>query len=143
MHFIVFSVLGIIFNVVNIALVIPMLNILFDYETDTSTSITKMPEFSFSLDFFIDTFNYYFTTIVREQGATDALLFICMSIIASVLLTNLLRYLERMVALRLKIEHVKNMRMALLRHVSRLNIGYFNNQRRGHEGKSGVIAKSY
>ena len=57
-QFLLFSVLGIVFSVINIALVIPMLNILFDYETDASSAVTEMPEFSFSLDFFIDTFNY-------------------------------------------------------------------------------------
>lgn len=130
-QFLFFSVLGIVFSVINIALVIPMLNILFDYESDASSAVTAMPKFSFSLDFFIKTFNYYFTTIVREQGATEALLFICVSIIVSVLLTNVFRYLERMVASRLKVDIVKAIRMDLFTNVSRLHIGYFNNQRKG------------
>jgi subfamily B ATP-binding cassette protein MsbA len=130
-QFIIFSVLGIIFSVVNIALVIPMLNMLFGYSRDATTAVAALPEFSFSLDYLIDTFNYYFTTIIREHGPMDALLFICVSIATSVILTNLFRYMERMVASRVKVDIVKNMRMDIFKNVSGLHIGYFNNQRKG------------
>lgn len=132
LQFIVFSVLGIIFSVINMALVMPMLNMLFGYQgDDASTAVTEPPPFSVSLDFFIDTFNYYFTTIVREHGPMDALLFICVSIIISVVFTNLFRYMERMIASNVKVDIVKNMRMDIFKNVSGLHIGYFNNQRKG------------
>lgn len=127
----VFSVLGILFSVVNIALVIPMLNMLFGYQADVSTAVSEKPEFALSPDFLIDTFNYYFTSIIREHGVMDAMLFICVSIVTSMVLTSLFRYMERMVASRVKVDIVKNMRMDLFKSVSRLHIGYFNNQRKG------------
>lgn len=130
-QFLVFSVLGILFSVVNIALVIPMLNMLFGYQADVSTAVTKKPEFELSPDFIIDTFNYYFTSIIREHGVMDAMLFICASIVTSMIITSLFRYMERMVASRVKVDIVKNMRMDLFNSVSRLHIGYFNNQRKG------------
>jgi subfamily B ATP-binding cassette protein MsbA len=130
-QFVVFSVLGIIFSVVNIALVIPMLNMIFGYQRDPSSIISKKPVFTISLDYFLDTFNYYFTTIIREHGPIDALLFICVSIVASVLITNVFRYMERMVASRIKVDIVKNLRMDLFTNVSGLHIGYFNSQRKG------------
>ena len=130
-QFLVFSVLGIIFSVVNIALVVPMLNMLFGYEADPSTAVTTEPKFTLSLDYIVDTFNFHFTRIVRESGPMDALMFICVSIVVSVILTNFFRYLERMIASRLKVDVVKNLRMDLFRNVSGLHIGYFNNQRKG------------
>lgn len=130
-QFLLFSVLGIIFSVVNVALIIPMLNMLFGYTERADTAVSDPPEFSVSLDFLIDTFNYYFTTIIRDHGPMDALLFICVSIVTSVILTNLFRYMERMVASRVKVDIVKNMRMDIFKNVSGLHIGYFNNQRKG------------
>ncbi len=130
-RFLIFSVLGIIFSVLNIALVVPMMNILFGYQKDASTAIAVKPEFSISSDFIIDTFNYYFTSIIRERGVMDAMLFICVSIVVSMIFTSLFRYMERMVASRVKVDIVKNLRMDLFTNVSRLHIGYFNNQRKG------------
>lgn len=130
-QFVVFSVLGILFSVVNIALVVPMLNMIFGYQADPSTIVSTKPEFSISLDYFIDTFNYYFTRIIREHGPIDALLFICVSIVVSIVITNIFRYMERMVASRVKVDIVKNLRMDLFKNVSGLHIGYFNSQRKG------------
>lgn len=130
-QFLVFAVLGILFSVVNIALVIPMLNMLFGYQADASTAVTEKPEFALSPDFIIDTFNYHFTSIIREHGVMDAMLFICASIVISMILTSLFRYMERMVASRVRVDIVKNMRMDLFKSVSRLHLGYFNNQRKG------------
>ncbi len=129
--FIVFSILGILFSVANIALVIPMLNILFGYTEKTIKVIPALPKFSLSINYVLDVFNYYFVTIIKQYGPMDAMLFICASIIVSVLLTNLFRYVERMTASRIKVDVVKNMRMNIFRNVSDLHIGFFNNQRKG------------
>lgn len=131
-QFLIYSVLGIIFSVANIALVIPMLNMLFGYTQNKAPQVAAtMPKFSLSLDFVLDVFDYYFMKVIREHGPMNALLFICVSIIISVVLTNLFRYMERMVASRLKVDIVKNIRMHIFRNVSELHIGYFNNQRKG------------
>ncbi|MBT1700166.1 ABC transporter ATP-binding protein/permease [Fulvivirgaceae bacterium PWU4] len=131
-QFLIYSVLGIIFSVANIALVIPMLNMLFGYTQNKAPQVAAaMPRFSLSLDFVLDVFDYYFMKVIREHGPMNALLFICVSIIISVVLTNLFRYMERMVASRLKVDIVKNIRMHIFRNVSELHIGYFNNQRKG------------
>lgn len=130
-RFVIYAVLGIIFSVINVALVIPMLNMLFGYKQDATTSVSELPEFSISIDFLVDTFNYYFTSIIREHGPMNALLFVCVSIIASVILTNFFRYLERMVASGIKVDIVKNLRMDIFKNVSDLHIGYFNSQRKG------------
>lgn len=130
-QFIIFSVLGIIFSVVNVAFAIPLMNVLFGYTEKTITEVKTLPEFSLSLNYILDTFNYYFIRIIKEHGPMDALLFICISIVISVILTNLFRYMERMVASRIKVDIVKNMRMNIFRNVSDLHIGYFNTNRKG------------
>jgi ATP-binding cassette, subfamily B, bacterial MsbA len=130
-QFLVYSVLGILFSVVNIALVIPMLNMLFGYSEGKTQAVTKLPDFSFSVDYLLDTFNYYFISIVRDRGPVDALLFICVSIIVSMIFTNLFRYLERMTASKIKVDIVKNMRMHIFRNATELHMGFFNSTRKG------------
>src|SRR5688500_6339360 len=91
-QFLIFSILGIIFSVVNLALVLPMLNMLFGIEDDPSKAVKTQPKFTLSLDYIIDSFNFQLTRIVNEHGSMDALVFICLSIVASVILTNAFRY---------------------------------------------------
>jgi LytS/YehU family sensor histidine kinase len=43
----------------------------------------------------------------------------------------LFRYLERVIATKMRVDLVKNIRMDIFRNVSQLHIGYFNNERKG------------
>jgi subfamily B ATP-binding cassette protein MsbA len=130
-QFFIYSFLGIIFSVVNVAMLIPMVNMLLGYSQNKITQVPKPPAFSLSVDYLLNTFKYHFTNIIRENGPMNALLFICVSIIVSVILTNLFRYMERMTASRIKVDIVKNMRMHIFTNVLGLHIGYFNNNRKG------------
>src|SRR5690606_37545643 len=69
--------------------------------------------------------------VVSENGPLNALLFVCLLLVLSVLLTNTFRYVERMTAMKIKVDVIKNIRMDLFRSVSNLHIGYFNTQRKG------------
>ncbi|HEY8510362.1 MAG TPA: ABC transporter ATP-binding protein [Cyclobacteriaceae bacterium] len=128
-QFFVFSLLGIVFSVLNLSLVIPMLSVLFDqHQVET---IPPMPEFSFSVDYLTGMFNHYFLSIIFTYGKLEALLFVCLAIVLSIMLANTFRYMERMVASRLKVDVVRNLRMDIYRNITRLHIGYFSDQRKG------------
>jgi len=127
-QFFIFSVLGIIFSAISLATLFPMLNILFDKVNNT---IPEFPAFSLSVNFPIQVFEYYFKTIIVQNGKSDALLFVCLMISVAVLLSGLFRYLERIVASRLRVDIVRNMRTHIFTNVTKLQIGYFNNQRKG------------
>jgi ATP-binding cassette, subfamily B, bacterial MsbA len=129
--FLVTSILGIIFSVANIAFLIPMMDTLFGYNQKKITAAPELPEFDLSVDYLVDTFDYYFINILKQYGPQEALLFICISIIVSVLLTNLFRYMERMTASRIRVDVVKNLRMHFIKNVTRLHIGFFNTNRKG------------
>ncbi len=128
-QFFIYSILGVIFGVFNILLVIPMLSILFD--TTKALVVPDMPEFSFSSGYVKDAFYHYFLQIVNDQGKLNALLFVCALIVACVFLANIFRYLERVMATKIRVDLVKNIRMDFFRKVSLLHIGYFNNERKG------------
>jgi subfamily B ATP-binding cassette protein MsbA len=48
-----------------------------------------------------------------------------------VILANLFRYLERVMATKIRVDLVKNIRMDIFGKVTQLHIGYFNNERKG------------
>lgn len=131
-QFLLYSVLGIVFSVVYMTLLIPMLSVLFGTaEEQAKSEVLAQPEFSLTIDFALQTFNYHFQQIIRTEGSVGALTFICIAILISVVLANIFRYLERMTASRLKVDIVKNMRMDIFRNVTNLEIGYFNTNRKG------------
>jgi len=124
-----FSILGTIFSAVTLLVAMPMLDILFD-KVEASV-IPPLPDFQFSTDYVKVVFKHYFITIINDYGKTDALIFICALITGSALLGNIFRYLERVFASKLKVNMVKNLRYEIFDKVTRLHIGYFNDQRKG------------
>ncbi|MDV3308686.1 MAG: ABC transporter ATP-binding protein/permease [Cyclobacteriaceae bacterium] len=128
-QFFVFSMLGIIFSVLNLTLVIPMLSVLFDQHA--ADNVPPLPEFSLSVEYLVGVFDHYFLSIIVTHGQLEALLFVCLAVVASIMLANTFRYMERMVASRLKVDVVRNLRMDIYRNVTRLHIGYFSDQRKG------------
>lgn len=128
-QFFIFAVLGIVFGLVNIVLVIPLMKVLFD--KDLTQAVPPYPQFEVSAEYATKLFKYYFFGIIQEHGRMDALLFVCIGIVISIFLANIFRYMERMVASRIKVDVVKNMRVHIFENVTRLHIGYFNDQRKG------------
>jgi subfamily B ATP-binding cassette protein MsbA len=106
-----------------------MLSVLFD--RTKAVQIPAIPDFTLSIGYVTDVFYHYFLSIVRDHGKLDALTFVCALIVACVVLANLFRYLERIIATKIRVDLVKNMRMAIFENVSRLHIGFFNNERKG------------
>jgi subfamily B ATP-binding cassette protein MsbA len=127
-QFFVYSVLGVVFNAIYIGLTKPMMEVLFDQ--NKNVVIPSEPQFSFSVAYAKQLFDYYSLKIVA-QGREEALLYVCVAIVVFVFLSNLFRYMERMRASRIKVDVVKNMRVHVFSQVSNLHIGFFNDQRKG------------
>jgi subfamily B ATP-binding cassette protein MsbA len=131
-QFLIFSVLGTIFSVTNIALVVPLFGMLYQNRNNKAIEVpANLPDFAFSVNYVVDVFNFFFLRVLRDNGPTKALLFICVLVIISILLKNAFQYIERMIASQLRVDVVKNLRMHIFKNVSQLHIGYFNDQRKG------------
>src|SRR5882762_9036767 len=128
--FFLYSILGIIFGAFNIVLVGPMLQVLFD-RTKKVVVAPPLPEFSLSPEYIKGVFNHHFLGVVLDKGPHSALLFVCGLIVGCVVMANLFRYLERVMATKIRVDLVKNIRMDIFKKVSLLHIGYFNNERKG------------
>lgn len=128
--FFFYSILGIIFGAFNIVLVIPMLKVLFD-KSGAEVLPPALPDFSLSTEWVTGVFNHYFLTIIQDYGKLNALLFVCALIVGCVIFANLFRYLERVIATKIRVDLVRNMRLEIFRKVSQLHIGFFNDKRKG------------
>jgi subfamily B ATP-binding cassette protein MsbA len=127
--FFAFSIISVIFSAVTLVSVMPLLDVLFNQVQGVSTPAE--PVFNLSIDYFIDLFQYNFLKIINTYGKTDALLFVCSFILGSMLVGNTFRYLERIVASRVRLDVVKNLRTAIFTNITRLQISFFNTNRKG------------
>jgi ATP-binding cassette, subfamily B, bacterial MsbA len=126
--FILFSLLSAVFSAVYLGLLMPMLNILFKQES----RILPLPEsFEFSTTYFKAWFQHQFVSLMESQGQITTLMYVCLAIVAFVLLANIFKYLERMVASRIKVDVVRNIRLHIFKNVTQLHIGFFSDQRKG------------
>ena len=128
--FFFYSIMGIIFGAFNIVLVIPMLNVLFDRNV-TETTVPPIPAFSFDTKYITSVFDHYYRLVIHDYGKLNALLFVCGLIVICVVLANLFRFLERVIATKIRVDLVRNIRLEIFRKVSLLHIGFFNNERKG------------
>jgi len=128
--FFIFAIFGVLFSAGYLALIMPMLDVLF--KRGGVPSIPPAPgAFELSTTFARDFFNYHFIRIIHEYGPSTTLLFICAGIVLLMIIGNTFRYFERITASRIKVDVVKNMRMHIFSNVTNLHIGYFNDQRKG------------
>ena len=119
-----------IFSVVNIALLAPMIDVLFN-QVESETLITTAPEFSFSFNYFIDLFNFYFNNYMVANGPMVALRFVAITIIITALLSNLFRYIAAVLLAIMRSKVVKNIRNDVFEKTIGLDIGYFTSARKG------------
>lgn len=126
------TTLGTFFGLVNLSMLIPVLKVLFGQD-DLGTLLvaTSKPTFAVSLTYLKELFNYYFINIIASHGQANALYFVCLVIIFSMLLTNLFRYLAEIISAGLRVKVVHNLRQTLFEKVSRLHMGYFDEQHKG------------
>jgi subfamily B ATP-binding cassette protein MsbA len=125
-------ILTIIFGLINFSLLIPLLEVLFS-QTDATQAleVLKKPSFYFGLVYLKDLFRYYFLNVIATQGKVNALYFVCIIIIISVLLTNIFRYLAEIIVAEVRTKIVYNLRTELFARTSQLHLGYFTNKRKG------------
>jgi subfamily B ATP-binding cassette protein MsbA len=128
-QYVIFVLLSVIFSVFNLALIIPLLNVLF--KISPTEVFVKPGSFELSMSYVLDYFNFYFAQIIEQNGEKQALLFVCSVVLTSVLLANLFRYLSSVISARVRLDVVKFLRMDVFSKVSKMHLGYFSNERKG------------
>ncbi|MFZ1262199.1 MAG: ABC transporter ATP-binding protein [Chitinophagaceae bacterium] len=126
--FFLFTILAVIFSVFQFALIIPLLNVLFN--PGSGNESLSAPAFSLSTGFIRDIF-YYEVYRLKALNPVYALYFITGIIICAVLLTNLFRYLAQRTLIKARTLLVKRIREALFEKINHLHMGFFTKEHKG------------
>lgn len=123
--YIIFTALTVIFSTLNLALLAPLLTVLFNQDQHV---ISPKPEHFYDI---FKTFNYYVSVINSWGDPFLTLKYVCGVILVSVLLGNLFRYLSERTMENLRINTLLNLRRSVFNNVMDLHLGYFSNERKG------------
>ena len=123
------SLLASLFGLLNLTLIQPLLNVLFDEKVQVV--ITSPPVPRFKVAYFTDLFHYYFAQTAITYGKYGALQFVCGTIIVSVLLANIFRYLSVRTIETFKAHTVAKLRQAVFDNAVGLSLSFFSNERKG------------
>lgn len=129
-EYIIYTLLGILFGLLNFTMLIPILRILFGQDTMSNVPL-QQPTFELSLNYFTNLFTFWFAQIIQSKGSLFALSIVCGIIIFSTVLANISRYLAIRVLMRLRLKLLQNVRSALYRKLMGQSISFYHNSRKG------------
>ncbi|WP_435356948.1 ABC transporter ATP-binding protein [Emticicia sp. SJ17W-69] len=127
--FVLTSLLASIFGVLNFTLLIPLLNVLFDQvdSQQVSKMLTSSSDFSLT-----GQFNFYFAKYLAQYGKFGALQFVCGILTASIIFSNIFKYVSIRQLERFKSNMVANLRQSVFDNSINLHLGFFSNERKGN-----------
>jgi subfamily B ATP-binding cassette protein MsbA len=130
--YILYTLLYVILSSLVFPLLIPLLNTLFGSNspntTKTVVAVIAKPDTLLNAQGW---FKYYMNYFIEAHGAWGALQFVCITIIITIFLGNLFRYLSARTMENLRIHTLLNMRKRVFDNVMDLHLGYFSNERKG------------
>ncbi len=121
------NLLTIVFSLMNFALLIPFLNLLFG----VSELVTVKPEFHMSTQGLLQSLNYYISQIIITQGKMEALVVICVIILVSFLLRNLFGFLAMYFMISLRMGAVKDIRNDVYKKMLILPVAFYTRNKKG------------
>jgi ABC-type multidrug transport system fused ATPase/permease subunit len=124
---IISNILTALFTALSIPLLIPFLEILFDRRE----LVIEPPTFQMDAQSLIDSFNYYLSQLIVEQGKGAALAFVCFAILGIFFLKNLFRYLSLFFMAPVRNGIIRDIRQQLFDKVLGLPLAYFSEERKG------------
>ncbi len=126
--FVFTSLVASVFGILNLVLLKPLLEILFDQVgAEALSQMSVKPNGWNPLDYF----QYYFALIIESDGKLRALQFVCGIIVISILIANLFRYISLRLLEGFKVNMVSNLRQEIFDKSINLHLGYFSNERKG------------
>ena len=126
-QYFVYTLLFVLFSIVNLAVLAPLLNLLFKPASTAATETTSVESNPWSLEQFYTYLNEFIATQTKE----DALYTICLILIISVVFANLFNYLTLMLQAKARINAVTNLRNSVFNRITELDMGYFTDARKG------------
>lgn len=123
------TLISTLFGLINIAFILPILDLLFNATKPLSE--IQYPEVAFSVEYFKGLLDYFTAWLIQNYGKSTTLIFISAFLIGSNLLTNTFKYLALRVNIRLRTTVIYNMRETLFNKIVIMDVGFFSSQRKG------------
>lgn len=129
----IFSLLHAIFNTFNYAMIIPILDAMFNSDGGFSfVATTTFPELSFDDNFLHGVLNYFYTLFFGSDFSEIRFLAMLGGVtIMMNLLSNLFRYAAAMTVEKLRVTTICRIRNEMFTKIINMNVGYFSDQRKG------------
>ena len=131
-QYVLFALLAIVFGLLNFTLLKPLFDVIFEQVgPEELEAYREAPEFSFTVNYFLNLFNHYFLEIATAYGKFGTLVYVCVIIVISVFLSNLFAYLSGVVLAKVRADIIQRMRIRIFNAVSSMHLGYFSTERKG------------
>ena len=129
----VFAALHALFNTFNYAMIIPILNAMFNSDGGfVFTPVYTLPELSINEEGLNTVISYFYTHMFGEEFVQMKFLAMLGGVLVGMnLFSNIFRYAAAMTVESLRINTLRRMRNEMFSHVANMNVGYFSNQRKG------------
>ena len=115
------------FSLFSFTMIAPFLSVLFGHAEQMATK----PDFAFTLDAIIGTFNYYMGEIIAHSGKVYALLYVAVSMVILSLLSNFFRYMAMYALAPVRAGFLKNLRKDIYHQIIVLPLSFYSQERRG------------
>ncbi|MFN3403730.1 MAG: ABC transporter ATP-binding protein [Cytophagaceae bacterium] len=129
--YVIFTLLSIIFGLLNYTLLIPVFNLLFNEKIDVPKLSETVPAFTLSFEYFQNLFYHFFYKTITEHDKLWALGYVCLVIGISILLSNIFKYFSQLILEELRINTLLNLRKTVYNRVLDLHLGFFSNEKKG------------
>ncbi len=128
-----FNLLYSIFSLFSLALLKPFLDLLFNTTTTdyTATLAKGKPVFDMTATSIVDTFYYYLTKFIVDDGKISALVFICVLVLIMIFFKNLCRYAAMYVLAPIRNGVVRDLRTEMYTRILALPLSFFSDERKG------------
>lgn len=130
---ILFNILSVVFGLFSIAMLFPFLQVLLfaDDAMLEKTMEKGIPSFGFTAASLTDNVNYFLAQVILEKGKLDALVMVCLFVVATIFLKNLFRYLGMFFIAPIRTGVVRDMRNKMYAKVLQLPLSYYSEERKG------------
>lgn len=124
-----FTLLTVVFGILNFTILKPLLDVLFSNEATVKT--LSPPAIELNPQYLIKYFDYLIADQMQTGGQRAALYMVCGFFAASIVFSNIGRYFSTVMIEGLRARVVNRLREHVFSRLTRLHLGYFNNERKG------------
>jgi subfamily B ATP-binding cassette protein MsbA len=126
--YVIVTLLAVLFGTLNLTLLVPLFDTLLPSKSPSVISSVTKASSAFDIT---GQFSDFVSHSIIANGRAETLNYVCIIIVASVLLSNFFKYFSQRFMEDLRVHTLLNLRKTVFNNVMNLHVGYFNNERKG------------